>query len=91
MANNCDFALSSCAFSGSTARARAVASRLHAGMSAVNDLEGCTYMSQSLPFGGLKHSGYARFSLRYSCSPTCVLIVPVYHSIPHFCANLHAT
>ena len=63
MANNCDFALSSCAFSGSTARARALAGRLHSGMSAVNDLEGCTYMSQSLPFGGLKRSGYARSSL----------------------------
>jgi acyl-CoA reductase-like NAD-dependent aldehyde dehydrogenase len=31
-------------------------------MSAVNDLEGCTYMSQSLPFGGLKRSGYGRFA-----------------------------
>ena len=32
------------------------------GMSAVNDLEGCTYMSQSLPFGGCKKSGYDRFA-----------------------------
>lgn len=31
-------------------------------MSAVNDLEGCTYMSQSLPFGGYKKSGYDRFA-----------------------------
>ena len=62
MANNCDFALSSCAFSGSASRARAVASQLHAGMSAINDLEGCTYMSQSLPFGGHKKSGYDRFA-----------------------------
>lgn len=31
-------------------------------MSACNDLEGCTYMSQSLPFGGLKQSGYGRFA-----------------------------
>jgi acyl-CoA reductase-like NAD-dependent aldehyde dehydrogenase len=31
-------------------------------MSAVNDLEGCTYMSQSLPFGGCKKSGYDRFA-----------------------------
>ena len=62
MANNCEFALSSCAFSGSAARAKSVASRLHAGMSSVNDLEGCTYMSQSLPFGGHKKSGYDRFA-----------------------------
>lgn len=62
MANNCDFALSSCAFSASYDRARQVASRLTAGMSAVNDLEGCTYMSQSLPFGGRNKSGYDRFA-----------------------------
>uniref|UniRef100_A0A6B2L1U5 Cyclic nucleotide-binding domain-containing protein n=1 Tax=Arcella intermedia TaxID=1963864 RepID=A0A6B2L1U5_9EUKA len=62
MANNCDFALSSCAFSGSAARAKAISSQLVAGMSAVNDLEGCTYMSQSLPFGGCKKSGYDRFA-----------------------------
>ncbi len=72
MANKCDFALSSCAFSGSADRARRVASQLNAGMSAVNDLEGCTYMSQSLPFGGLKKSGYDRFAgpegLRGLCS-----------------------
>merc|ERR1712046_497057 len=27
-----------------------------------NDLEGCTYMNQSLPFGGCKKSGYDRFA-----------------------------
>ncbi len=62
MANNCDFALSSCAFSGDASRAKRIASQLVAGMSAVNDLEGCTYMSQSLPFGGCKKSGYDRFA-----------------------------
>lgn len=62
MANNCEFALSSCAFSGNYSRARKLAAGLTAGMSAVNDLEGCTYMSQSLPFGGCKKSGYDRFA-----------------------------
>jgi len=62
MANNCDFALSSCAFSKSAARAKKVADQLVAGMSSVNDLEGCTYMSQSLPFGGCKKSGFDRFA-----------------------------
>lgn len=62
MANNCDFALSSCAFSGDAQRAKKIASQLVAGMSAVNDLEGCTYMNQSLPFGGCKKSGYDRFA-----------------------------
>jgi len=89
LANNCNFALSSCAFSGSTARARALAGRLHAGMSAVNDLEGCTYMSQSLPFGGLKQSGYDRFAgpegLRGLCSmrSICEDLIPfMRNSIP---------
>ena len=31
-------------------------------MGAVNDLEGTTYLSQSLPFGGLKSSGFGRFA-----------------------------
>ena len=89
MANNCDFALSSCAFSGSAERARRVASQLNAGMSAVNDLEGCTYMSQSLPFGGLKKSGYDRFAgpegLRGLCSirSVCEDLIPfIRNSIP---------
>lgn len=38
MANNCDFALSSCAFAGDITRARKIAAQLVAGMSAVNDL-----------------------------------------------------
>ena len=29
---------------------------------AVNDLEGTTYLSQSLPFGGLRSSGFDRFA-----------------------------
>ena len=89
MANNCDFALSSCAFSGSAARARKVASQLVAGMSAVNDLEGCTYMSQSLPFGGCKKSGYDRFAgpegLRGLCMirSVCEDLIPfIRNSIP---------
>ncbi len=89
MANNCDFALSSCAFSASTERARNIASQLVAGMSAVNDLEGCTYMSQSLPFGGCKKSGYDRFAgpegLRGLCHirSVCEDLIPfVRNSIP---------
>ena len=31
-------------------------------MSASNDLEGSTYLSQSLPFGGRKQSGFDRFA-----------------------------
>lgn len=62
LANDCEFALSSCAHSASHARAAAICRQLHAGMSAVNDLEGTTYLSQSLPFGGCKSSGFDRFA-----------------------------
>ena len=62
LANACDFALSSCAFSKSGARAAKLVSKLEAGMGSVNDLEGTTYLSQSLPFGGSKNSGYDRFA-----------------------------
>merc|ERR1719258_56862 len=61
-ANACAFGLSSCAFAASTARAKSVASRLKAGMSSVNDLEGTTYLSQSLPFGGVGESGFDKFA-----------------------------
>eukprot|EP00929_Paragymnodinium_shiwhaense_P070265 TRINITY_DN3558_c0_g1_i1.p1 TRINITY_DN3558_c0_g1~~TRINITY_DN3558_c0_g1_i1.p1 ORF type:complete len:637 (+),score=98.99 TRINITY_DN3558_c0_g1_i1:70-1911(+) len=62
IANNCPFALSSCAHSADQARAARIAARLEAGMSAVNDIEGTTYLSQSLPFGGFKASGFGRFA-----------------------------
>jgi len=62
LANSCAFALSSCAHSGSQARAAAICSQLEAGMTSVNDIEGTTYLSQSLPFGGWKSSGFERFA-----------------------------
>eukprot|EP00802_Teleaulax_amphioxeia_P007478 Tamp_07484.p1 GENE.Tamp_07484~~Tamp_07484.p1 ORF type:complete len:654 (-),score=134.46 Tamp_07484:393-2354(-) len=62
LANACDFALSSCAFSRSGKRASKLVSSFEAGMGSVNDLEGTTYISQALPFGGSKMSGYDRFA-----------------------------
>jgi len=62
LANNCDFALSSCAHSANEGRAKAICARLEAGMTSVNDVEGTTYLSQSLPFGGFKGSGFGRFA-----------------------------
>ena len=43
------------------ARARSIALRLEAGMSSINDFA-TTYMCQSLPFGGVKQSGFDRFA-----------------------------
>jgi len=60
--NKCEFALGAAVFSSSKARASRMIKRIHAGMGAVNDLEGVTYLSQSLPFGGHKQSGFDRFA-----------------------------
>jgi acyl-CoA reductase-like NAD-dependent aldehyde dehydrogenase len=62
LANKCSFALSSCAHSADNERARRICAQLEAGMSSVNDIEGTTYLSQSLPFGGHKGSGFGRFA-----------------------------
>lgn len=48
------------------------------GMSAVNDLEGCTYMSQSLPFGGLKKTGYGRFAGPEGMDSYMIHIIRIY-------------
>jgi len=62
IANNCAFALSSCAHSADQARAAKLCAGFEAGMASVNDVEGTTYLSQSLPFGGFKDSGFGRFA-----------------------------
>lgn len=61
LANDCPFGLGSNVFSGNQARARAIAARLEAGMSSINDFA-TTYMCQGLPFGGVKESGFGRFA-----------------------------
>lgn len=77
LANSCRFALSSCAHSADDARAAKLCSRFEAGMSSVNDVEGTTYLSQSLPFGGFKDSGFGRFAgpegLRGLCNERAIV------------------
>lgn len=75
LVNDCPFGLGSNVFSGSKRRANAIAARLHAGMSTINDFA-TTYMCQSLPFGGVKLTGFDRFAgiegLRGLCIPKSV-------------------
>ena len=61
LANDCEFGLGSNVFAGSKKRAEKLGQQLEAGMTSVNDF--CsTYMAQSLPFGGVKESGFDRFA-----------------------------
>ena len=77
LANDCAFGLGSSVFGRDGARAQRVAARLQAGMSSVNDFA-TTYMAQSLPFGGVKESGYDRFAgvegLRGCCVAKAVAV-----------------
>mmetsp|Transcript_7006 Transcript_7006/g.19782 ORF Transcript_7006/g.19782 Transcript_7006/m.19782 type:complete len:603 (-) Transcript_7006:65-1873(-) len=75
LVNDCPFGLGSNVFSSNSRRANDIAKQIHAGMSSINDF--CaTYMCQSLPFGGVKESGFDRFAgiegLRGMCVPKAV-------------------
>ncbi|KAL2341674.1 hypothetical protein Fmac_009614 [Flemingia macrophylla] len=60
LANDSKYGLGCAVFSGNQGRAREIASQIHCGVAAINDFA-ATYMCQSLPFGGVKHSGFGRF------------------------------
>ena len=77
IANSIEYGLGSSVFSKNRARARAIVSQLDAGMSAINDFSGMTYMVQDLTFGGVKASGFGRMNgrdgLRSMCNVKAVL------------------
>uniref|UniRef100_A0A2P2MR68 Aldehyde dehydrogenase 22A1 n=1 Tax=Rhizophora mucronata TaxID=61149 RepID=A0A2P2MR68_RHIMU len=59
LANDSRFGLGCNVFSGSQQRAKEIASQIHCGNAAINDFA-TSYMCQSLPFGGVKDSGFGR-------------------------------
>ncbi|XP_052190396.1 aldehyde dehydrogenase 22A1 [Diospyros lotus] len=61
LANDSKYGLGCAVFSGSQQRAKQIASQIHCGVAAINDFAS-TYMCQSLPFGGVKESGFGRFA-----------------------------
>ncbi|GMH18895.1 hypothetical protein Nepgr_020736 [Nepenthes gracilis] len=61
LANDSKYGLGCAVFSGNQQRAKKIASHIHCGVVAINDFAS-TYMCQSLPFGGVKHSGFGRFA-----------------------------
>lgn len=77
IANGTGFGLSASVFGRDRARARRIADRLQAGMTAINDFGGMTYMAQDLTFGGIKQSGFGRINgregLRACCNVKAVL------------------
>ncbi|KAL8153672.1 hypothetical protein V2J09_011432 [Rumex salicifolius] len=61
LANDSKYGLGCAVFSGRQSRARKIASQIQCGVVAVNDFAS-NYMCQSLPFGGVKDSGFGRFA-----------------------------
>ncbi|XP_059433764.1 aldehyde dehydrogenase 22A1 [Corylus avellana] len=61
LANDSKYGLGCAVFSGNKHRAKVIASQIHCGVAAINDFAS-NYMCQSLPFGGVKHSGFGRFA-----------------------------
>ncbi|XP_050372539.1 aldehyde dehydrogenase 22A1 [Argentina anserina] len=61
LANDSRYGLGCAVFSGSQRRAREITSQIQCGVAAINDFAS-NYMCQSLPFGGVKDSGFGRFA-----------------------------
>ncbi len=64
VANATRFGLGSSVMCRDPRRAGRIARRIEAGMTAVNEFGGITYMVQDLPFGGMKESGFGRLNGR---------------------------
>lgn len=81
MVNACPYGLGSSVFSGDIARAQRVAKKLRSGMYNINDF-GINYLCQSLPFGGVKISGFDRFAGREGLRGNCLLRASTTDRIP---------
>jgi len=77
LVNNCDFGLGASVYSASQKRAQRLGNAIRSGMVTINDF-GVNYLIQSLPFGGVKESGFGRFAgpegLRACCLERSVVI-----------------
>ena len=87
VANGVSYGLSSSVFSKDRPRARKIASELEAGMSAINEFGGITYMAQGLTFGGVKASGYGRMNGREGLRSMCNIKAVVDDRLPINQAN----
>lgn len=77
LVNSCSFGLGSSVYSGCQKRAEAIGKCIRSGMFTANDF-GVNYLIQSLPFGGVKESGFGRFAgpegLRSCCLERSIVI-----------------
>lgn len=77
LVNQSEFGLGSSIFSGNDARALEIGRKFHTGMLTVNDYAS-NYLIQSLPFGGVKESGFGRFAgiegLRALCLERSIVV-----------------
>jgi acyl-CoA reductase-like NAD-dependent aldehyde dehydrogenase len=77
LVNDCPFGLGSSVYSANPARALAIGSQFNTGMFTANDF-GVNYLIQSLPFGGVKESGFGRFAgpegLRACCLERSIVV-----------------
>jgi len=69
-ANDCPYGLGSSVFTRDRRRAERMARAIQAGMTTVNDF-GLAYMIQSLPFGGVKISGFGKINGREGLRACC--------------------
>ncbi|MBL9106806.1 MAG: aldehyde dehydrogenase family protein [Myxococcales bacterium] len=69
-ANDCPYGLGSSVFTKDPRRAERLARGIQAGMTTVNDF-GLAYMIQSLPFGGVKISGFGKINGREGLRACC--------------------
>ncbi|KAJ1980656.1 Meiotic Sister-Chromatid recombination aldehyde dehydrogenase [Dimargaris verticillata] len=72
VANHGSFGLGCTIFTRNTIVGAQMALRVQSGMCNVNDF-GANYLCQSLPFGGIKHSGYGRFAGYEGIRGVCAL------------------
>ncbi len=69
-ANDCPYGLGSSVFTRDPKRALRMARAIQAGMTTINDF-GLAYMIQSLPFGGVKISGFGKINGREGLRACC--------------------
>jgi hypothetical protein len=77
LVNDCAFGLGSSIFTADAAKGLAIGKQFHTGMLTVNDYAS-NYLVQSLPFGGVKESGFGRFAgiegLRALCLERSIVV-----------------